>query len=89
MDFNSNYWCDNFDLFFSGGMKAVIWGDVIQMIILFLGIIICLFYGLNELGGIESFVNNVDKERITAVDLVSGGSITLIKMMSLDFGQWS
>ena len=30
---------------FQGGMKAVIWGDVIQMIILFLGIIICLFLG--------------------------------------------
>ncbi len=29
---------------FQGGMKAVIWGDVIQMIILFLGIVICLFF---------------------------------------------
>ena len=37
-------------------MKAVIWGDVIQMIILFLGIIICLFFGLNDLGGIEKFI---------------------------------
>ena len=31
---------------FQGGMKAVIWGDVIQMIILFLGIVLCLIYGL-------------------------------------------
>ena len=29
---------------FQGGMKAVIWGDVIQRIILFLGIVICLFF---------------------------------------------
>ena len=29
---------------FQGGMKAVIWGDVIQMTILFFGIIICLVY---------------------------------------------
>ena len=40
---------------FQGGMKAVIWGDVIQMIILFLGIVLCLIYGLSELGGWKLF----------------------------------
>ena len=58
---------------FQGGMKAVIWGDVIQMIILFLGIILCLFYGLSELGGIETFLNKVDKSRITAIDFSKWG----------------
>tara|TARA_B100001996_G_scaffold146990_1_gene111983 strand:+ start:1407 stop:3008 length:1602 start_codon:yes stop_codon:yes gene_type:complete len=58
---------------FQGGMKAVIWGDVIQMIILFIGIIVCLFFGLNELGGIENFLNNVDKERVMAVDFSKWG----------------
>ena len=53
---------------FQGGMKAVIWGDVIQMIILFLGIIICLGYGLSELGGFENFLTHVDQDRLTAVD---------------------
>ena len=53
---------------FQGGMKAVIWGDVIQMIILFFGIIICLFFGLSELGGVENFITHVDKDRIIAVD---------------------
>ena len=52
---------------FQGGMKAVIWGDVIQMIILFFGIVICLIFGLNELGGIENFFEQVDKERLTVI----------------------
>ena len=58
---------------FQGGMKAVIWGDVIQMSILFLGIIICLFYGFSELGGIDNFLTHVDKDRITAVDFNKWG----------------
>ena len=53
---------------YQGGMKAVIWGDVIQMIILFLGIVICLFFGLYELGGLDNFISLVDKDRLTAVD---------------------
>ncbi|NNL09136.1 MAG: sodium/solute symporter [Croceitalea sp.] len=53
---------------FQGGMKAVIWGDVIQMIILFMGIIICLIYGISELGGFDNFMTHVDKDRLTAVD---------------------
>ncbi|MEZ4687399.1 MAG: hypothetical protein R3B47_15420 [Bacteroidia bacterium] len=28
-----------------GGMKAVVWGDAIQMIILFAGLVICFFVG--------------------------------------------
>nr|WP_299342057.1 sodium:solute symporter [Allomuricauda sp.] len=58
---------------FQGGMKAVIWGDVIQMIILFLGIVICLAYGISELGGWDNFLTNVDKDRITAVDFTKWG----------------
>ncbi len=58
---------------FQGGMKAVIWGDVIQMIILFSGIIICLIYGISELGGFENFLTNVDRSRITAVDFNKWG----------------
>ena len=51
-----------------GGMKAVVWGDAIQMIILFVGLIVCLFYGwslLNTHGGIgEGFAT----ERLQVVD---------------------
>lgn len=58
---------------FQGGMKAVIWGDVIQMLILFLGIVLCLFFGLSELGGLDNFVTHVDKERLTVVDFSKWG----------------
>jgi len=58
---------------FQGGMKAVIWGDVIQMIILFLGIVICLIYGISELGGFDNFLTHVDKDRLTAVDFSKWG----------------
>jgi SSS family transporter len=58
---------------FQGGMKAVIWGDVIQMLILFLGIVICLGYGISALGGFENFLTQVDTERLTAVDFSKWG----------------
>ena len=69
-------------------MKAVIWGDVIQMIVLFLGILICLGFGLNELGGIESFMSKIDKSRIDAIDFSKWDFQILMVMMPLDFGQW-
>ena len=50
-----------------GGMKAVVWGDAIQMIILFLGILICFFYGwhyIGEFGGFTGF----DTERLNVID---------------------
>lgn len=56
-----------------GGMKAVVYGDMIQMIILFIGIIACLFFGLSELGGWESFTNQLDRSRLDAVDFSSLG----------------
>ena len=51
-----------------GGMKAVVWGDAIQMIILFAGLIICLYYGWNllqEHGGLEA---GFDPERLKVID---------------------
>ena len=54
-------------------MRAVIWGDVIQMLILFLGIVICLAYGLSELGGWDNFLTQVDADRLTAVDFSKWG----------------
>ena len=51
-----------------GGMKAVVWGDAIQMIILFAGLIICLYYGWNlleEHGGLSEGFN---PERLQVID---------------------
>ncbi len=58
---------------YQGGMKAVIWGDVIQMCILFGGILICLFYGISNIGGWDVFVQSVDKERLDVIDFGSMG----------------
>ncbi len=51
-----------------GGMKAVVWGDAIQMIILFGGLIICLYFGwdlLQEHGGLAQ---GFDPERLKVID---------------------
>jgi SSS family transporter len=56
-----------------GGMKAVVYGDMIQMIILFGGIIICLIYGLELVGGWDAFLANVDTSRVDAVDFSALG----------------
>lgn len=51
-----------------GGMKAVVWGDAIQMIILFLGLLTCLFYGwqlFNDHGGLTS---NFESSRLQVID---------------------
>ncbi|MEL6922722.1 MAG: sodium/solute symporter [Bacteroidota bacterium] len=53
---------------YQGGMKAVVWGDVIQMIILLLGLIICTVYGLIQVGGLSGLSANVDVTRTNVLD---------------------
>ena len=55
-----------------GGMKAVVWGDAIQMILLFGGLLACLIFGYNELvasGGLE---NGFPAERLQVIDFNLG-----------------
>lgn len=58
---------------YQGGMKAVVYGDMIQMLILFVGIIICLGAGLYHLGGWSEFISSMDRPRLTAVNFSSMG----------------
>ena len=58
---------------YQGGMKAVVYGDMIQMIILFFGIVICLIAGIHYIGGWETFLENVDRPRLEAVNFSSMG----------------
>ncbi|WP_020535758.1 sodium:solute symporter [Lewinella cohaerens] len=51
-----------------GGMKAVVYGDVIQMVILFAGMVICLFFGLQAVGGWDAFLQQVDPARLEVVN---------------------
>lgn len=53
---------------FFGGMKAVVWGDAIQMILLFGGLLVCLFYGwylVDSVGGLEG---GFPTERLEVID---------------------
>ncbi|MCR9253449.1 MAG: sodium:solute symporter [bacterium] len=68
---------------YQGGMKAVVYGDMIQMIILFGGIMICLVYGVSKIGGWTEFTSLLDRSRLDAVDF---GSLGFQKNES--FGFW-
>lgn len=57
----------------TGGIKAVIYADVIQMIIIFAGIFVCAFFALQLIGGWDVFVQNLDTDRLTAIDLDNWG----------------
>jgi SSS family transporter len=56
-----------------GGIKAVIYADVIQMIIIFAGIFVCGFYALHLIGGWEIFTQHLDPARLKAVDFNNWG----------------
>ncbi|RLD29032.1 MAG: sodium transporter [Bacteroidetes bacterium] len=51
-----------------GGMKAVVWGDAIQMIILFSGLLICLYFGWNLLQDYGGLAQGFDPERLKVID---------------------
>ena len=55
-----------------GGMAAVVYSDVIQMGVLLVGIIICLFYAADVLGGFGAFLSTFPAERWTAIDGATG-----------------
>lgn len=57
----------------SGGMKAVVYGDAIQMVLIFGGLLVVAWFALVEIGGLAAFWQQVDPERLTAVDFDSFG----------------
>ena len=58
---------------FQGGMKAVVYGDAIQMVIIVLGTVLCIYFGLSNLGGFDALVANVDHNRLQAINFNSFG----------------
>jgi SSS family transporter len=56
-----------------GGMKAIVYSEVAQMIIKFLGIITIVTLGVHYVGGWAQFVAHVDQKRLQAVDFSSFG----------------
>jgi SSS family transporter len=66
---------------YQGGMKAVVWGDAIQMIILFAGLIICLIYGWNLLQESGNFTG-FDPQRLEVINFLNLG------LNGDEFGFW-
>ncbi|MEM1261037.1 MAG: sodium/solute symporter [Pseudomonadota bacterium] len=57
----------------SGGMKAVVYGDAIQMVLIFGGLLVVAWYALADIGGFGEFWRQVDTDRLVAVDFSSLG----------------
>jgi len=57
---------------YQGGMKAVVWGDAIQMIILFSGLVICLIFGYSLLKDTGTFTG-FDTDRLQVIDFDNFG----------------
>ena len=65
-----------------GGMRAIVYSEVAQMIIKVLGIFAIIACGLHYLGGWSEFAAHVDKARLVAVDVHNFG------MDGREFGFW-
>lgn len=50
-----------------GGMKAVVWGDAIQMFILFAGLIVCLVFGYSLMKSNGGSISDIDPSRLVIV----------------------
>jgi SSS family transporter len=56
-----------------GGMKAVVYGDAIQMCLIVVGALVCLGFGLYHIGGWEQLFLQVKTERLTTINVSSNG----------------
>ncbi|MEL6226089.1 MAG: sodium/solute symporter [Pseudomonadota bacterium] len=52
----------------TGGMKAVVYGDAVQMGLIFFGLLVVGAYALGEVGGWSMFWQHVDARRFTTLD---------------------
>ena len=55
-----------------GGIKAVVYSDVIQTIVLFGGIFLCIYYCIEEVGSLQEVLSNFPKQRMNPLDFSSG-----------------
>ena len=58
---------------YQGGMRAVIYGDAVQMLLLLLGMIVCGAVALNYYGGVSEWIAQIPAERTVALDFDSLG----------------
>lgn len=57
----------------SGGMKAVVYGDAIQMVLILGGILLVSGYAVAELGGFGAALGEIDRDRLQAIDVQAFG----------------
>lgn len=50
-----------------GGMRAVIWSDVVQMVVLTLSIVVAVAFAVDAVGGVDRVLQLVDPSRIRAL----------------------
>jgi SSS family solute:Na+ symporter len=55
-----------------GGIKAVIYSDVVQTVILLAGILLCIGFALAHLGGLDEVWQQIPGERLRSIDPSSG-----------------
>lgn len=56
-----------------GGMKSVIYSDVLQMAVLVLGIMVAGYYAVTLTGGFDAVIHNFNPERLKALDFSGTG----------------
>ncbi len=56
-----------------GGMKAIVYSEVAQMIIKFLGILVIVAAGFYYIGGWEAFLQHVDRGRLQVIEFSNTG----------------
>ena len=55
-----------------GGISVVVYSDVIQMTILLVGILLCVFYAVGDAGGLEAVLRAFPEERLRAFEPTTG-----------------
>ena len=55
-----------------GGMTAVVYSDVIQMVVLLGGIVVCIIYAASEVGGFGAMLDAFPAERLQGIELSTG-----------------
>ena len=55
-----------------GGIKAVVYSDVLQSAILFLGIFLCIAFAMDHFGGVDGILKALPPERWRAIDPSTG-----------------
>lgn len=61
---------------FLGGIRAVVYADAIQMILIVFGLLLCFAAAISQIGGFQIFWSQVDPDRLRVVDWSVAGLVT-------------